>query len=255
VSILVYDEIWVREPRLMVPGVKPLGPVEVDWSSPMAQGLTNFVMFNGSVTINLVNGLLARNAVDVKVIRNGNWFACYNTYGLNINGTGNATNYENSLIKLSPSAAVGFSFAANTIIRKDYAAETNSTDYAFGASGTNVATSYAFVSSVTTGYIRAQYDNRTLIPSFVPAIGDSIKYSASTINVTVDQMIIRNNVDVYTGSSGSVGGTEESMYLFSDGSSGSTRPLVEYIATWNGPRGFSFMRDFFRDPYQFLIPA
>lgn len=34
-SILVYDEIWVREPRLMVPGQPPAGNVRLDWSHPL----------------------------------------------------------------------------------------------------------------------------------------------------------------------------------------------------------------------------
>ncbi len=34
-SILVYDEIWVREPRLMVPGQPPVGNVRLDWSHPL----------------------------------------------------------------------------------------------------------------------------------------------------------------------------------------------------------------------------
>ena len=33
-SILVMDELWVREPRLMVPGLGPIGPVKLDPSFP-----------------------------------------------------------------------------------------------------------------------------------------------------------------------------------------------------------------------------
>lgn len=34
-TVLAYDEIWVREPRLMVPGQPPAGNVRLDWSHPL----------------------------------------------------------------------------------------------------------------------------------------------------------------------------------------------------------------------------
>lgn len=39
-SILVYDEIWAREPRLMVPGQKPIGPVRLREGSKITHAWT-----------------------------------------------------------------------------------------------------------------------------------------------------------------------------------------------------------------------
>lgn len=35
-AILALDEVWLREPRLLVPGQQPCGPVKIDYSNPIA---------------------------------------------------------------------------------------------------------------------------------------------------------------------------------------------------------------------------
>jgi len=58
-------KILVREPRLMVPGQKPLGPVRIDWSHPLANGLVCCMELNegyGTTTRDLAydcNGTLS----------------------------------------------------------------------------------------------------------------------------------------------------------------------------------------------------
>lgn len=57
--ILPYDEIWVREPRLMVPGQKPMGPVRIDTRNSLADGLGHYYPLNergGSVAHDIVSG-------------------------------------------------------------------------------------------------------------------------------------------------------------------------------------------------------
>jgi hypothetical protein len=39
VAILAVDEVWLREPRLLVPGMQPVGNMRVDYLHPMAGGL------------------------------------------------------------------------------------------------------------------------------------------------------------------------------------------------------------------------
>ncbi len=36
----------VRAPELLIPGRKPVGPVEVDWTHPLARGLVALECFN-----------------------------------------------------------------------------------------------------------------------------------------------------------------------------------------------------------------
>ena len=42
------EEILLREPNLWTPGKKPIGPVTIDWSHPLTNGLQSFLVFNGS---------------------------------------------------------------------------------------------------------------------------------------------------------------------------------------------------------------
>lgn len=41
---LVYDDVMLREPRLLVPKLSPIGNVRIDWRNPLARGLIIFVL-------------------------------------------------------------------------------------------------------------------------------------------------------------------------------------------------------------------
>jgi len=43
---LAYDDVWVREPRLMVPRKVPIGNVKIDWNNPLTKELKHCVLFN-----------------------------------------------------------------------------------------------------------------------------------------------------------------------------------------------------------------
>jgi hypothetical protein len=59
-------------PSLLEPGRKPVGPVEIDWSHPLAVGLVGYYLLNSRVIVNLVNGknfpltnaVLSANTID-----------------------------------------------------------------------------------------------------------------------------------------------------------------------------------------------
>ena len=56
---LIVDEVMLREPNLLVPGKKPVGPVKIDWSHSLSNGLKSFIVplqINGAV--DLVKGNL-----------------------------------------------------------------------------------------------------------------------------------------------------------------------------------------------------
>ena len=40
------DEAGLREPNLLIPGKKPVGPVKIDWSNPLTNGLVHFWLLN-----------------------------------------------------------------------------------------------------------------------------------------------------------------------------------------------------------------
>ena len=43
-SVLAVDEVWLREPRLLVPGMQPVGLVKIDWSNPITKDLYSFYL-------------------------------------------------------------------------------------------------------------------------------------------------------------------------------------------------------------------
>ena len=57
-GILVYDELWVREPRLMVPRMVPVGDVKINWSHPLAKNLKHCVVWNKYRPVDLIGNPL-----------------------------------------------------------------------------------------------------------------------------------------------------------------------------------------------------
>ena len=41
---LIVDEVMLREPNLLVPGKKPIGPVKINWGHPLSDGLMAFTL-------------------------------------------------------------------------------------------------------------------------------------------------------------------------------------------------------------------
>lgn len=54
-TLIIPDPRW-EEPNLLIPGRKPVGPVTIDWSHPLAQGLTVCILFQSPEPRNLVDG-------------------------------------------------------------------------------------------------------------------------------------------------------------------------------------------------------
>jgi hypothetical protein len=53
VTILAADEVMLREPRLLVPGMHPLGPVKVNLAHPLADGLVFCYVPHGHLSIDV----------------------------------------------------------------------------------------------------------------------------------------------------------------------------------------------------------
>jgi hypothetical protein len=60
VAILAVDEVWLREPRLLVPGCKPVERVRVDFSHPLGALVEDFWLFGYQTSGILIN--LGRDA-------------------------------------------------------------------------------------------------------------------------------------------------------------------------------------------------
>lgn len=89
-GILVYDEIWVREPRLMIPGQKPVGRVRVDKSK---YKITNWITLPSAT--DLVTGEVS---------------SIYHTYNVenlpdSIQSNGGSRRYSANTINLSGGSA------------------------------------------------------------------------------------------------------------------------------------------------------
>lgn len=54
-TLIIPDPRW-EEPNLLIPGRKPVGPVTIDWSHPLANGLTVCILFQSPEPRNLVDG-------------------------------------------------------------------------------------------------------------------------------------------------------------------------------------------------------
>lgn len=45
------ERTLLREPRLWVPGKKPIGPVKIDWSNPLTENLQSFILTGNNVEL------------------------------------------------------------------------------------------------------------------------------------------------------------------------------------------------------------
>jgi hypothetical protein len=61
-AILAYDDVMLREPRLLVPNSKPLGPVRIDFTHPLARGLMSWWSTMGQYRAPLIPMDLCRYA-------------------------------------------------------------------------------------------------------------------------------------------------------------------------------------------------
>ena len=50
---LIVDEVMLREPNLLVPGKKPVGPVKIDWSIPLTDQLNRLHVFTNGVVYDI----------------------------------------------------------------------------------------------------------------------------------------------------------------------------------------------------------
>ncbi|RMH12113.1 MAG: hypothetical protein D6698_15575, partial [Gammaproteobacteria bacterium] len=55
--------VLLREPNLLVPGRKPVGPVRIDWEHPLAEGLV-FYYLRGADIVNNEHPQFKNGAVD-----------------------------------------------------------------------------------------------------------------------------------------------------------------------------------------------
>ena len=85
---LIVDEVMLREPNLLVPGKKPVGPVKIDWSNNISKGIIGCWIINevgSSHVTNIVTG-------DRGIISSGPYWKADNLY---INVTTDAVNCGN----------------------------------------------------------------------------------------------------------------------------------------------------------------
>ena len=56
----------LREPNLLVPGKKPVGPVKIDWNHPLARGLIEYILATNIGMVKVINPSVA-SAGDVEI--------------------------------------------------------------------------------------------------------------------------------------------------------------------------------------------
>ena len=74
---LIVDEVMLREPNLLVPGKKPVGPVKIDWSHPSANGLVGCYLLNSTAVVNLAKGKVGNMLPAEGVIKGNNAYFPY----------------------------------------------------------------------------------------------------------------------------------------------------------------------------------
>jgi hypothetical protein len=194
VAIACVDEVWLREPRLLVPRMQPLGPVKVDVTNPLARSCEGFIV--GGSTLNLVPGgaqlIRAMPSTIVPTIDGGvkaflhTSADAYTETSLRY-GAGNVT------------AASGFSILHVTkyVVPSGYKAQPTAGVFSVGAGGSNADGHY--ISGQIPGEsnkIRATsfYDNTAWADSnYVDAIHGDVNYSLGTFRANGTGRTIYSN--------------------------------------------------------------
>jgi len=245
-SVGLVPKTWLKEPRLMVPGMMPLGPVRIDWNASLTRGLKRCFVYGGDWCFHelVSNVLWGRNtAFTPSVNRYGPAVIAYNAPGTSTN-----------TVLISPE-----SLNRHTFVTVGYIKEiVSSTDALYLSQRTvDFKDSIGYFNSSTS--IRAAAEGVSHASGSMFSAGDavSIAFSRDQVDALCESVFCKNfSATVVQGPTAMSGITtydgDERYYLAKSGTN--AQPLMclmEFARVLPTQEKISIVKD----PYQFLIPA
>ena len=262
---MIVDEVMLREPNLLIPGKKPVGPVKIDWDHPIAQGLVVFSLFNERKRSGSLLNLADETNPGV------------------ISGTAAAVNpYQESLfgvrLKFHPSGLTGIdelfyekdNVIANTddltMISKGIVDSISGDQASFGWRGLG-GDSFRLLQSGSTTFT-ATYIDSSPVAGHNASITTATVSQGSTVTacgrkkgnlLRVFHRLEEGNINTSsdtTGGSGNMRDDGNGNHITPSNSSNSKgNNAIYYFSAWNRGLSDAEVRSFMIDPYQILIPA
>ena len=249
---LIVDEVMLREPNLLVPGKKPVGPVKIDWSHSLANGLNAYFILNSNQPQDLVTG-------QTGTLNSGA------SYAPKSNGMTLDIRYfqaDSLSFPYHPNYNIanldGFTFLENVYQPTNRIANL----YIFAPSGSSPTVDGTNLQQIlSTKYMRWQYKEGTTtkyvqstVPIWPTDINIDVFYGLRWINGTGYKYWVNNVTDIpiTTDQIGSFDTSEP----FRIGNISSTFECGHYwLGLWKRSLTDAEVLSIKSDPYQFLIPA
>jgi hypothetical protein len=238
--MFVVDRSMLREPNLLIPGKKPIGPVKIDWSNPLSIGLIEYYLCNS------YRSLFGRNLTpatssnyEVRAINGDQYIWQSNSQ---------ATATLDSFISASSPITILIKFINIQSFGNDNRHFINSSSSSIICRSTNSSAYEFLVNSLTNDRISHSFAF-TAGESFVGggSWGGTGTYLRVITSTESDGTKITQNGSASTG-------TYSSATHTINVNGGSMDGLV-WISCWNRQLSEVEVNEFIADPYQFLIPA
>ena len=255
---LIVDEVMLREPNLLVPRKKPVGPVKIDWSLPITNGLKTCAIATSVGAIDIVSGQIATNNTSgiTKEIEAGKGIVLENAA---------STDYSTFTDKnMCPQGTGGYTIIAD--IRKN--GTNNDITYICGQRVTGGTKSWAITAGGNERLRFRDHNGSAFVANYLivgksGSIDDWVNDVFFTIGIKFsgtggdDISFYHDGIlsDTYTTANGS--NFDNSLsFLGSYTGSGSCLSDVNYVYIWQDRELTDAEHaSIAADPYQFLIPA
>ena len=244
------DEVMLREPGLLEPGRKPIGPVKIDWSHPSTRGVKYFIFWpNGDTALPIP----LFDSVGLTPFPSGDPTLRVKRDGMAVTGAGNveAGSIDASLSFASAGMYPDFSFMIKT--------------------GVNTAIDYGLMGAAVSG-LSIWWDTnggqmRLGIFGGSQLWGSQVSIPADGLDYTITgRYSVNNTADIYIDGkpdlSGNPGSNDFSAQTIrasginaADGLTRFGRNWIYHLCAWDRLLSEAELHSLGVDPYQFLIPA
>jgi len=240
-AITLPDKL-VREPNLLIPGRKPTGPVEIDWSHPLTNGLRTCHIFQS--TRDLVDNVNGALLVSAKIERNL----------LNSAGTANSGMYTGTLSKHSGEITILAQIKPSSVsgVQQIYAADDSappmirSWQFRLNAANVEVIT-FAGAVRATAGATTLLVDNWATVGASHSSGGADIVYLNGVIdNTGTNTGALATDLNCPHG----IGARPQDSTELREPYGGD----IAYVYQWDIVLSSAQVADLTRNPYQFLKP-
>ncbi len=238
---------WL-EPNLAIPKKKPTGPVEIDWSHPLAKGLKFFTIFNNGAFVDLVNKDTATITVNNGEIKYENGHGSFAVGAINnslVSYDGRdivATNGLTFATNVRPAEVGTFKYWCNLESPSD------ATEVIFWQNGATLRLSWGVAAGTSI------YKGTTIVAEEWQSVAASMD---STGDPTKSKLYYQGKL-VASPTTGGTAITPDDMDQVNIGNrSTGARGWdghMEYMAVWETQLSDTDYQSFERNPYQFLKP-